>query len=211
MRESNFEQAQFEPVKTHEEILDMIEEIKEFERKFEKQDFGETTTIQEWTEFQPKQEFQESSRERWIEVNPEITEEKKHIPIKAETEFEKDKKKKNLLFRIKRRSSSEVRKLKREKKYATFKLRFDQKGDLVNVDLNKPKPKKEKTKSKFKNPFKLKRKRKEETKEESPKNEGKGIGSKLKGVFGNLGKLKNAIPGRGNKTEEESEDTSEEE
>lgn len=211
MRESNFEQVQSEPVKTHEEILDMIEDIKEFERKFDDQDFRETTTIEEWTEVQPKQEVQESSRERWIEVNPEITEEKRHIPIKAETEFEKDKRKKNLLFRIRRRSSSEVRKLKREKKYATFKLRFDQKGNLVNVDLNKPKPKKEKTKSKFKIPFKLKRKGKEETKEESPKDEGKGIGSKLKGAFANLRKLKNAIPSRGNKTEEELEEPSEEE
>jgi len=214
MRESNFEQVLSEPVKTHEEILEMIEEIKEFEKRFDLQDFGEFSTVEEWKEVEPDREFREIEQERWTEVAPEITEEVKSIPIKSETELEKDKKRKNILFRIKRRSSSEVHKLKREVKYATFKLRFDEQGDLVNTDLKKPKPK-EKTKSKFKIPLKFRKKGKEEktteSKEETPKEEKEGIGSKLKGAFGNLGKLKNAIPGRGKKSEEETEEASEEE
>ena len=197
MRETDFQQDQIEPVKTHEEILQLIEEIKEIERSFD------------------EIEIEEPLIQEWETLKPETTQEEvKIIPIKSE--IEEGKKKKHALFRIKRRSRSEVKRIKREKQYATFKLRFDEQGNLVNLDFRKSKPKSEKTKSKFKLPINLKKlirkgKGESETTEESPAGEKKGIGGKLKNVLGMVSKLKNAIPGRGKKTEEAPKEEAEEE
>jgi len=194
MRESDFDQETLSPVKSHEEILQLIQEIKEIEKEFD------------------RIEVEEPLMEEWKTVTPDtIAEEAKPIPIKSE--IEDGKKKKHALFRIKRRSRSEVKRIKREKRYATFKLRFDEQGNLVNLDFRKPKPKK--AKGKFKLPInlkKLRRKDKGETEstEEAPAEEKKGIGGKLKGALGILGKLKNAIPGRGKKTEEAPKEEAEE-
>ena len=47
MRESDFEQEQIAPVRTHEEILELIEEIKDIEKEFN--DFElERPLAQEW-------------------------------------------------------------------------------------------------------------------------------------------------------------------
>ena len=197
MRESDFDQETLSPVKSHEEILQLIQEIREIEKEFD------------------RIEVEEPLVEEWKTVTPDtIAEEAKPIPIKSE--IEDGKKKKHALFRIKRRNRSEVKRIKREKQYATFKLRFDEQGNLVNLDFRKPKPKPEKTKGKFKLPInlkKLRRKDKGETEstEEAPAEEKKGIGGKLKGALGILGKLKNAIPGRGKKTEEAPKEEAEEE
>lgn len=199
MRESDFEQEQIAPVKTHEEILELIEEIKEIEREFD------------------NFELEMPSDQKWEPVKPEIiVEEAQPIPIKSE--IEEGKKKKHALFRIKRRSKPEVQRIKRQRQYATFKLRLDEQGNLINLDFRKPEPRSKKSKGKFKIPFnlkKLRRRGKEETEstEATPTEEKKGIGGKLKGVLGGISKLKNVIPGRGKKTEksEKAEETSEEE
>lgn len=190
MREPDYNNNISSPVKTHEEILELIEEIKEFENRFPDFDRGG----------------------KWETIEPEITvTEQKPIPIKTE-EYEK-KSRKHIFFRIKRRSKSEVPKLKRERKATTIKLRIGEEGKLVNTDIRKTKPKKAKEdKPKF-NIRKILSRKKEETSEtlrEQKSEEDKRISlSKIKNIFGGIGKLKNVIPGRKSKTEEP-EKTSEE-
>jgi len=192
MRDPDFDENVSSPVKTHEEILELIDEIKELENRF-----PEIKTDQ-----------------RWITVEPEvIVPEQKPTEIKTEIEeYSKKEKKKLIKFRIKRRSHSEVQKIRRESKATTIKLRIDEEGNLVNTDIRKQKKGKE-GKSKF-NIKKLLRREKEKTVEgqegETTETEDKKGGiSKIKNVFGGIGKLKNVIPGRKSKSEEP-EKTSEE-
>ena len=192
MRDPDFDENVSSPVKTHEEILELIDEIKELENRF-----PEIKTDQ-----------------RWITVEPEvIVPEQKPTEIKTEIEeYSKKEKKKLIKFRIKRRSHSEVQKIRRESKATTIKLRIDEEGNLVNTDIRKQKKGKE-GKSKF-NIKKLLRREKEKTVEgqegETTETEDKKGGiSKIKNVFGGIGKLKNVRPGRKSKSEEP-EKTSEE-
>ena len=95
-----------------------------------------------------------------------------------------------------------------ERKAATFKLRFDENGKLVNIDLKKPKPPTAKSESKkrFKIPFpKIKIKEKEgESKATEKKSKG------LKGKLGAIGNLKRVIPSKGKKEKKTKELKSEE-
>ena len=187
MRETDFDQETLPPAKSHEDILQLIQEIKEIEKEFD------------------RIEIDQPLLEEWKTVTPDtIAEEAKPIPIKSE--IEEGEKKKRALFRLKKRSRTEVKRINIEKKYATFKIRFDEQDNLVNLDFKKPKPKAEKAKGKFKLPLNLKKLRRKgkgeaETTEEAPAEGKKGIGEKLKGIFGGIGKIKNAIPGRGKKTD----------
>ncbi|MCK5636883.1 MAG: hypothetical protein KAH91_05615, partial [Thermoplasmatales archaeon] len=101
---------------------------------------------------------------------------------------------KSKFFKIKVRGSTDVKKARLERKAATFKLRFDEKGKLVNIDLKKPKQSEPKSESKkrFKLPIpKRKGKEKEgETKTTEKKSKG------LKGKLGKISKLKVAIPSK---------------
>ena len=193
MRESDFSQETMPPAKSHEEILQLIQEIKDIEKNFDEIEIEEPL-IQEWEAV--------------------TTDEAKPIPIKSEIDESKDKKR--FSFRLKKRSRTEVKRLNIEKKYATFKIRFDEQDNLVNLDFRKPKPKSEKAKGKFKLPMNLKKLRRKgkveaETTEEAPSEEKKGIAGKIKGILGNIGKIKNAIPGRGKKAEEAPKEETEEE
>ena len=191
MRETDFQQDDLGLVKSHEEILQLIDEIKEIENNFDEIGVGEPL-LQEWETVAP--------------------EEAKPIPIKSEIEESKEKKRSR--FRLKKRSRLEVKRREREKHYATFKFRFDDDGNLANLDFRKPKPKPEKTKGKFKipiiNKFIRKGKKEAEITEEAP-SEKKGIAGKIKGALGGIGKIKNAIPGRKKKTEEAPKEETEEE
>jgi len=192
MRETDFQQDDLGLVKSHEEILQLIDEIKEIENNFDEIEVGEPL-LQEWKTV--------------------ASEEAKPIPIKSEVEESKEKKRSR--FRLRKRSRLEVKRIEREKRYATFKFRFDDDGNLVNLDFRKPKPKPEKAKEKFKipiiNKFIRKGKEKAEPTEETPNEEKKGIGGKIKGALGGIGKIKNAIPGRKKKTEEAPKEKTEEE
>jgi len=156
-------------LKTHEEILELIDEIKIFEENF--QDF-----IVEKAELDVKEEL--------IDIEPEKPKIIKPIPIK-----QKEKKEKHIIKPFFKTNTP-----------ATFKIRFNENGELVNLDFKKSKNQKvKKTKKKFslKNIKNLRKK----SKEKSEVNEGKSKSGKLKGGLGKLGKLKKAIPSKSKKKE----------
>jgi len=177
------------PVKTHEEILSMIKELKELEERYSA--FEIIEIVEEGEEL--------------IEVDyGELTE--PAIPVTPE-EIKKpgfgNKFKKIKIFRIKVSSKSE-RLAKKAEKSATFKIRFDETGNLVNLDFRKPVPKEpSKLKSKIVGKIpKLKKRGSKKGDKSGDREKGKkdrkkkSKGSKVKGGFGKIGKLKKVIPGK---------------
>ena len=94
-----------------------------------------------------------------------------------------------------------------EKPSATFRIRFDESGNLVNLDIKKPEPKVkvEKDKKKFSLKKILPGKKSKDKGDEEASKEKSSIGSKLKGSFGKIGKLKNVIPNKSKKSDSETE------
>ena len=228
MYDLDFQQKEDYPItRSHEGILRLIEEIKDFEERFPEYYIGENHQIEdELIDVQKESseitEFIETGDNtvEFIEVDSSIVE---FVDLDSEPlDFEKtidkpgldEKSQKKGLFGIKIRSKSEAEIARLEKKVATFKLRFDQDGQLVNLDLKKSKPSKNKSDSNKKSKFKLplpKRKGKSNEKEPEAKEEkNKSKKSKLKGGLGKLGGLKRAIPSRGKKEENKEESKSEE-
>lgn len=205
MSESNLEQDVTSSVKTHEEILEMIEEIKEFEKKFREYDLEETEVEEELIEV-------EQNIVDFIEVDKDESDQIE--PIAFESEAKKsgfiERLIKSKIFRIRVRSRSEAQKARLEAKAATFKLRLNEEGKLVNIDLKKPKSSKPKSKKRF-NLKKIVTKRRGKTKEtEVETTEKMSKISKLKGGFSKISKLKRAIPHKG-KMEKKSEESESEE
>jgi len=164
MQETNQERDTSE-FRSHEEILELIDVIKDLENSFEEFELEEP----------------EKEEEELIEVNPEeIT----PIPIKTDEEVKQKKQKKH--------GSKPVI-------HTSFKVRFDESGELVNLDLRKTKKEPEKKKK-----ISLKRlgKGRKKEKTENTESEEKSKKSKLKSGLGKIGKLKKVIPSRGKKTEE---------
>lgn len=162
MKDSNFEQDN--SIKSHEEILELFDEIKIFE-----------DSIVEFVIEETKRKVEEDL----IEGESEIPKIVKPIPIKVK----KDK------------TKHIVKPFYKTETPATFKIRFNDEGKLINLDFKKVNPSIEsKPKKKFsiKN-LKSSRSRK---KEKSESKEGK-----LKGSFGKLSKLKKVIPSKGKKKE----------
>lgn len=186
--------------KTHEEILEMIEEIKKFEKKFIGHNFEETEV-----EFIPVDE----DVVEFIEVEEDKLEQFEPIPIEQETKKPglKEKLKISKIFKAR----PKVQKEEVEAKpitAATFKIRFNEAGELVNIDLRKPKPKPESKKRFDLKKLKIKRKGKtekiekaKETEKEAVTTEKKSKISKLKGGLGKIGMLKKAIPHRRKESE----------
>jgi len=164
MQETN-QEGDTSGCRSHEEILELIDVIKDLEDSFE--------------EFEL--EKPEKENEELIEVEPD---EIKPIPIKTDEEIKPKKQKKH-------ESKPVV--------HTSFKVRFDESGELVNLDLRKPKKEPE-TKKKISLKKLGKGKKKEKT--ENTESEEKSKKSKLKGGLGKIGKLKRVIPSRGKKTEE---------
>jgi len=183
-------------VKTHEEILAVIQEIKGFEERFGEFEIVDVQVSDELIEIE----------------HPELA---KTEELGAEEELKKSdlskKFKKYKIFKVKVRQKSDEALSKKPLKSATFKIRFDETGKLVNMDLRKPVPK-EPSKLKAKLAGKLpklkksslKRKGKKGESDESTGTEKKSKGSKLKGGFGKIGKLKGVIPSKGKKKEKKS-------
>ena len=173
--------------KTREEILAMFEEIKTFEKKF------------------CSHEIIDNNEEEFIEFEPVFLE--VFEPEPPEPEFdtvaisEKEKK-----IKIKEKSA----KVKTVDP-TTFKIRFDGNGQLVNLELKKPKlkaKKESKLNSKLGSKLKkVRRRKKDKTEASDTKIEETSKASKLKSGIGkigkikNIGKLKNVIPRRGKKKE----------
>ena len=163
--------------RTHGEILELIEEIRELERKY------------------PSYEIIEPEPEELIEVEHEEEPYQwvpaKHVKKKRPPKIKGIKppsKIKLPKIKILRRKSQE------ELNPATFKLRIGEDGSLKNLDFRAPKQKSESKFSlkKILNKIPLKRGKKGE--KEAKSSEEKSKLGKLKGGFGKIGKLKKLIP-----------------
>ena len=209
MGESNSEQESTSSITlTHEEILEFIEEIKEFEKKFQEHGLKESEGEVEFIEI-------EKDIVEFAEVEQDSSEQIEFIPVVGETK--KPELKKSLKNSQISKPRYEVQKEKIEEKaidHATFKIRFNEEGELVNIDLKKHKPKPESKKSfdlKKLKKLRIKRKGKtEKTGAETETIEKKSKISKLKGGLSQIGKLKRVIPYRGIKSEKTEEPEAEE-
>jgi len=179
MDESDLDQPENNSItKTHREILELIEEIKEFEKKF-----GEF----EIEEYEVEKELKELDYVTFEEIEPELIlfkeiEEKK-------PEFEKKIKKFKIDF-WKKRKKDLIEKIEKPINPTTFRLRINKDGKLENIDIKKPKPRK-----KIKISFRRKEKKESETTQEK---------SKFMKLKNGLSKIKRIIP-IGKKEEEEPE------
>ena len=184
-------------VKTHEEIIEMIDELKELEERY-----GEFEII----DIEVTEEL--------IEVEHSELADSEKLVSESETKKQSlsKKLKKYQVFRIKVRRRSDTIVDKKPVKTATFKIRFDESGNLVNTDFRKVKPKKP---SKFKTKIVgklpklkyggLKRKgKKGAAKSETGSDEVKDKESKGSKLKGKIGKLKKVIPNKGKKKEKKS-------
>lgn len=151
-------------VKNHEEIMDMLTEIKEFEKRF------------------PEYKIEEESRIDKIKAKTEIPQEK----------IKQKQKKKPFIFRIKLRSKSKVKKRKKERKPTTIKFRLTEEGNLVDVNKKKIKPKKKH--AKFLNFKKLIKRKEKGDKKEKSKSEITSFKDKIVSSLGKISALKKVIP-----------------
>lgn len=191
----------FSSVKTHFEIVTMIKELKEFEQRFSGFEIVDVEVSEELIEV----EHSELLEMNHSEIEDEIRKSSLGTRLK-----------KYKVFRIKVRSKSDITSVKKPVKSATFKIRFDESGNLVNTDFKNAKskePSKFKAKilgklPKLKKPgLKRKNKKKEESGEASESSEEGGKKSKnkkLKGGLGKIGKLKGVIPNKSKKKEKKS-------
>ena len=183
MREQGFNNDISSSVKTHDEILELLEEIKEFEKIFHEINIDKKIV--------PTDEL--------------LHEEIKPIPIKAEIKKKEKKKKiKNPFSRIKLRSRSEVQRIKHEKQITTIKLILDEQGNLINPDIRKFEPKKQRrSKLNIKSLVNLIKRKKEGETAETTEREKRFNLSKITGVFSKLGKIKQVIPSKKTEAKEE--------
>ncbi|KYK32006.1 MAG: hypothetical protein AYK22_00155 [Thermoplasmatales archaeon SG8-52-3] len=165
--------------KTHEEILELLDEIKEFEKKYGE---IEETTIE--------CNIPENEYVLFEEIEPDLVifkeiEEKK-------PEISKPSKKFKFNF-IKKRKKFVTKKIEEPLKPTTFRLRINKEGVLENIDIKKPQSRK-----KLKLNFRL---RKKEGKESKP-SDGE---SKLSKIINVISKIKRIIPKREKEESEEPE------
>jgi len=200
MQQPNLEKSNnFSDTNVNDGILELIKDIKEFEKKFEKYNLKKIEVKEEKIESEPEnlEEFQPiDAREERIEAEPEVLEEFQSIEEIKEPIFKDDFK--NLEPEL----ETEKEKIKSINP-ATFRIRFNDEGKFENVDVVK-----RKLKTKSKKQFILKRikiRRKEKT--ESEETEEKSRFSKLKT---GLSKLKSIIPNRSTEIENAEETEKEE-
>ncbi len=179
------------PVKTHEEILTLIEEIKAYEQWVQTGVLPEPS--QPTTDDMIELPGMEEEFPEWDCVESEMEGQEPPSLLDA---------KDGASPALKRqRSTSSV-------KSSVFHLRFDEGGNLINVDLRTPKESTALDTAKNKLLQKLHRK-KEKTEGESEETLSKT--SKIKAGLGKVGKLKKLIPKRNKEPEVTEEDLEEEE
>jgi hypothetical protein len=176
-------------VKTHEEIMKIMGDLKAYEEKYKEYELSEITVpekIEEvLVEFEP--------------VGPEFLDaESSDISLKDKFARRRHKK---TMQELEKPVEPEAKQSKAKPTQDTiFKLRFDETGNLEMLGTKKPKVKQ--TKSEAKGIKKLSFRRKNKT-ESEPKAEKSRL-SKLKG---GAGKIKNIIPGRKKKEETKKRET----
>ena len=194
--------------KNHDEIIEMFDEIKEFEDK-NPEYYIETDELidNELIDLKHKQiDFIEPNvkYEDFVELSPEDIKKSKN---ENKIMYRISKKLKKLpIFRLKRKRPKELFD-NQSKVGATFHLRLNDNGQLENIDLISKTKKKSSKKSKIFKKISLKVSKNKKEKD-SEKSEAKGKLSKLKKGFGKIGKLKRVIPNR--KSSKKSKETKEE-
>jgi hypothetical protein len=167
--------------KTHEEILEMLEEIKEFEKKYGVSDRDEPII---------ETEIPEIGYVKFEEIEPDLVI-FKEIKEKKQNFLNKIKKIK-LDFKIFRKKETQEE-IHIPKNPTIFRLRINEKGVLENIDFKKPQPRKK---------LNISLRRKEKKDKES--SEGK---LKLGKLLNGLNKIKRIIPKRGKEEDSESEES----
>jgi hypothetical protein len=161
--------------KAQSQIRELINEIKEFEKKYDEYSYEE-----------PKLEFIEVKDDvvEFVEIEPEPTDSFAEVEPESKSRF--GFRRKSEVKKIK--SEGDLSELNEDIEPATFRIRLNDEGDLVNIDLNRPEPKKTKVKN-------------EESEEES----------KASGLGRIFSRLRRAIPQKEETSEESEEDEEEEE
>jgi hypothetical protein len=148
------EKKEFQTVKTHDEILELLKEIKKIEQVYNP------------AEFKPLPEDIEQDLMKFIDLDQDFVEFVDLQPdavkdIKPVEEVKPEEKQliknKKLRFKLKFRSWLEAKKWRKHKDIenkkmdpATFRIRFDKEGNLVNIDFKKIKAKPKKPGKKIK-------------------------------------------------------------
>jgi hypothetical protein len=187
------EKREHHSIKSHDEILELLKEIKKFEDENTLPEFKQESKNIE----QDLVNFIDLDKDfvEFIDLDPGLSKDMKPVgEVKVEQNQLINKKKQR--FKIKFRSRLEAKKWRKQKNKenkkinpATFRIRFDKEGKLVNIDFNKKKPKPKKQSKKIK-----------EKKEKSKDSEKLSKIDRLKKVFT---VLKRIIPVKKASSEEE--------
>ncbi len=192
-------------IPSHEQVNQLIEEIKNFEEKYPlfdvkpvKKEKKQLNRLEEPSEV-PVIKPEDNVSNKFKNIFKKVKKNKSYKTI----DIQKKKDNKKLLpnFSLKQKKGTIQKKISVKKKVKSkpvnpniFRIGFDDKGNLVNLDLKK---KDEIKKKPSKLNFLNKIFKKENSSEENSSNAGKF--GKIKSVFGKVGKLKNAIPFKRNK------------
>jgi hypothetical protein len=177
---------------SHVEILEMIKEIKKFEHRFKEFEIEEIKP----------EEFVDIEPETWIPIESTIDKQDKEESILSKL-------KRNKMFRIRFSLKPKNIKQKSPKPAATFKLRLNNKGNLVNIDFNEPKPKEERKVYQIISKIPDIKSKITKKGKKSKKSEKKSKKFSFKDKLSKVSKLKKAIPSKKSKKNEESEGGSE--
>lgn len=191
-------------IATHEQVTQLIEDIKKFEEKYplfdvkpvkkEKKQVNELETPPSVPIIDPKNNISNNFKKIF----------KRKRKNKSFNKFENQKKNDNKkllpIYPVKQKKESKHRKIRVKKENKSkpvkpniFRVGFDNEGNFVNLDLKKKEVKDKPSKLNFlRKIFKI-----EKSSDDNSSDDGK-LG-KLKSVFGKVGKLKNAIPFKRNK------------
>lgn len=206
-------------VKSHEEILELFEEIEQIEQELKNPDF--TNELQESISSEEKLITPESAKDNTVEISEKNRVKKKKSLKILFTPGEKKKTKKIKAKKIlKRRKSSKSPSLKKkilkknknravDKKKSldpsksTFTLKLDTSGTLVGLEV--PKTKKPKQKFSLKTVFKKKPKKTDDTASKSSDVKGiKALPIKLKGLLSHLPFISKKISNKDTSTSDSS-------
>jgi len=189
-------------LKSHEEILDLFREVETIEQNIKNpESFDETVITPDIIGQEISQEGKTGEIIKKSHISEESLKKEKKLKFKFLSKRHKKKEMKEPKKRWFKSRKLKVKKIKEAQgeltlKKSTFTLRIDKQGNLVGLNIKKPKVKKEKTKLRFKLFKKGKGKEAKPTEQEIKGI--KGIPVKIKGVFSKI-KLKKSSERSGEK------------
>ena len=178
-------------------IQSLLNEIKEFENRFPEYQINEPEFIEVDTSII---DDESENKIKSVDIEKNVAEELSKLSLKYKIKRLK-------LIKIKRKKTSSVMdKVKTVKKTkdsspTVFNVGFNNEGKLVNLDLREIKKEPKSNRFGFLNKLNFKKNKKKGAKEQK----GEIKESKIKSVFGKIGKLKKAIPHKGEKKSKKEE------